>query len=90
MSQVEPAATPTLNEPSPLVELAWVPLTVSLEAELENFAVRDLVACRPGIVVRSGIPQTATIPLLVNGKLMAWGKLEVIGDHLAARIVELA
>ena len=82
--------TAAASERDLLRPLAWVPLTVSLEASLEGFAVGDLFSFRPGVVVRTTTPQSGTMPVLVNGKLMAWGKLEVIGDRLAARIMELA
>jgi flagellar motor switch/type III secretory pathway protein FliN len=71
-------------------EFAWLPLELALETPLSDFAVRDLLFLRDGTVVRSAVALAGDIPLLVNGKLIAWAKLEVSKHHLAARITELA
>jgi flagellar motor switch/type III secretory pathway protein FliN len=81
-------ATPTATNDLVRV-LAWVPLTVSLETRLEQFTVRDLLSLKVGSIVKTAIPQADYVPLLANGKLIAWARLEVAGERLAARITEL-
>ena len=80
---------PTVTANSPLRKLGWVPLTVCLETALEHFSGQDLLHLALGSVVRGSIPAGAQIPMLVNGKLMAWAKLDVVDGRLAARITEL-
>jgi flagellar motor switch/type III secretory pathway protein FliN len=80
---------PTVVVNNPLRKLGWVPLTVCLETALQHFSGQDLLHLTPGSVVRGSIPTGAQIPVLVNGKLMAWAKLDVVDGHLAARITEL-
>ncbi|MBI3476225.1 MAG: FliM/FliN family flagellar motor switch protein [Acidobacteria bacterium] len=80
---------PTVTVNNPLKKLGWIPLTVCLETVLERFSVQELLHLAPGSIVQGTIPAGAQIPVLVNGKLMAWAKLDVVGDHLAARITEL-
>lgn len=85
----QPAAVTTEAVAHPLRVLGWVPLIVSLETSLRHFTVRDLSCLAPGTIVRATIAPNAAIPLQVNGKLIAWAKLDVVGDRLAARITEL-
>lgn len=89
MNAVDTAGAPVAEHGS-LEALAWIPVTISLEAKLSEFVVRDLLRFRVGSIVRSVVPQAAMMPLAVNGKRMAWAKVEVIGDCLAARVMELA
>jgi flagellar motor switch/type III secretory pathway protein FliN len=83
-----PAASDTTTS-DPIQALAWVPLEVALETSLSNFTVRDLRDLHKGSVVRAVSAQAAEMSLQVNGQFIAWAKLEVVGDHWAARLTEL-
>jgi flagellar motor switch/type III secretory pathway protein FliN len=85
----QPAATTTATATDPLRALGWMPLTLSLETSLSQFTVQDLLHLGPGTIVQSVITATEQIPVRANGKLIAWAKLDVVGDRLAARITEL-
>ena len=88
-AEQQPAIVATEIVSHPLRVLGWVSLVVSLETSLRHFTVRDLSCLAPGTIVRAAIAPNAAIPLHVNGKLIAWAKLDVVGDRLAARITEL-
>jgi flagellar motor switch/type III secretory pathway protein FliN len=83
----QPAAPPKTTDP--LRILGWMPLSLSLETSLSQFTVRDLMHLRIGTIVQGIVPATEQIPVRANGKLIAWAKLDVVGDRLAARITEL-
>lgn len=63
-------------------------LTVDLA--LPGVKVRDLMRIGPDMVIDSRWQLSADMPLRVNGELVAWGEFEVVGDHLAVRLTELA
>jgi len=71
-------------------ELPWLPMTLTVEIPVPNFTVGDLVGLQPGSIVRTLFQSTSDVPVRVNGKLIAWAKFEIVGDHLASRITELA
>jgi flagellar motor switch/type III secretory pathway protein FliN len=85
----QPAATTTATAADPLRTLSWMPLTLSLETSLSHFTVQDLMRLGLGTVVQGVIAATEQIPVRANGKLIAWAKLDVVGNRLAARITEL-
>jgi len=71
-------------------ELPWLPMTLTVEIPVPNFTVGDLVGLKPGSIVKTLFQSTSDVPVRVNGKLIAWAKFEIAGDHLASRITELA
>jgi flagellar motor switch/type III secretory pathway protein FliN len=71
-------------------ELPWLPLTLTVEIPVPNFTVEDLLHLQPGSIVKTQYLSSSDVPMRVNGKLIAWIKFEVDGDHLASRITELA
>jgi flagellar motor switch/type III secretory pathway protein FliN len=89
-----PAAAREENEVSANPE-AWAQaLTLSckltLDMPLPGFRVADLLGLRPRSVINSHWRAGADVPLRVNGKVIACGEFEVVGDHLAVRLTELA
>lgn len=70
-------------------ELGWLPFQVSLEVPAERFTVADLLALRPGQLVRTGWSQGTEVPLRANGQLIGWAEVEAVGDRIGARITEL-
>lgn len=74
----------------PLERLHWLPCTLTLELQVARFTVADLLQLGPGSIVQTGSHQTSDLPLRVNGRLMGWTEFEVVNEHLAVRLTDLA
>lgn len=70
-------------------QLSWLPCELTLELPVAHFRVRDLLDLRPGQLVETSYSRGAEIPLLANGKLIAWAEFEPVGNHIGVRITEL-
>jgi len=66
-----------------------LPCRLTLDMPLPGFRVEDLLRLRPRTVINSHYRLGADVPLRVNGKLIACGEFEVVGEHLAVRLTEL-
>jgi flagellar motor switch/type III secretory pathway protein FliN len=55
-----------------------------------NFTVADLLQLRAGSIIDARWRAGHDVPLRLNGTLIAWSELEVLGDRLAVRLTELA
>jgi flagellar motor switch/type III secretory pathway protein FliN len=55
-----------------------------------KFTIADLLMLRPGSVVNAHWRVGHDVPLRLNGTLIAWSELEVLGDRLAVRLTEPA
>lgn len=71
-------------------EAAVLPCKLSVDVPLREFTVRDLLRLEPGSVVESKNVNGADVPVLVNARLIGWAEFEVMGQHLAIRVTELA
>jgi len=67
-----------------------LPCALTVDVPLKEFTVRDLLRMEPGTVVESKNVEGADVPVLVNARLIGWAEFEVVGQHLAVRITELA
>jgi flagellar motor switch/type III secretory pathway protein FliN len=76
--------------PDPVEAVPWLPCTITLELPLVHFTVDKLSKLSKGSVVSTACPRNSDIPLYVNGQIIGWTELEVIDDHLAVRIMEIA
>lgn len=76
--------------PDPAEVVPWLDCEIALDIPVARFTVRDLLNLRKGSIVETECHHTRDIPLSVNGKLVGWTEFEVIGNHLAVRITELA
>lgn len=67
-----------------------LPCHISLEIPVPGFTVSTLLRLAPNEVVNTHWLQGSDVPLRVNGKLIGWTEFEVIDDHLAARLTQIA
>ena len=67
-----------------------LPCLLSIEISVPNFTVADLVRLAPGRLVDSHWTVGEDVPLLVNGELIAWSEFEILNNHVAVRLTELA
>jgi len=84
----------TANEQNQTPSPAWAQaltlrcrLTVDLP--LPGFKIADVLQLQKNTVINSHWRLGTDAPLLVNGKLIASGEFEAVGDHLAIRVTEL-
>jgi len=87
-------ATATAKEQNENSSAAWAQalmlrchLTVDLP--LPGFRVSDILRLQKNTVINSHWRLGTDAPLLVNGKLIASGEFEAVGDHLAIRVTDL-
>ncbi|MGA8220416.1 MAG: FliM/FliN family flagellar motor switch protein [Candidatus Acidiferrales bacterium] len=71
-------------------EMLSVSATVSVEVAIVGLTVRELFRLEKGSIVASSQLSTANVPVVVGGKLMAYGEFQVVGENLALRVAELA
>jgi flagellar motor switch/type III secretory pathway protein FliN len=62
----------------------------TVDIRLPEFRVGDVIELRRETVVNSLWRVGADVPLRVNGVLIAYGEFEVVQNHLAVRLTELA
>ncbi len=67
-----------------------LPCQLSIEVGVPGFTVGDLVSLAAGRLVDTRWTVGADVPLLVNGQLVAWSEFEIVNDHIAVRLTELA
>jgi flagellar motor switch/type III secretory pathway protein FliN len=87
-----PGAADGSGEPSanPLAGFLHVPVLLQVEVPVIAMTVGDLFRLDKGSIVNTAQLTGANVPLRVGGRLLAWGEFQVIGDHLAVRVAELA
>ena len=76
--------------PDPWAHLLGLPCELSVDLVLRGFKLGDVLQLDARSVINSHWRITADVPLRVNGALIAWTEFEVVGNHLAVRITELA
>jgi flagellar motor switch/type III secretory pathway protein FliN len=94
----DPATVPiTSPVPSqaPTIDARWqeveaLPCSVTVEVEVSGFTVKNLLALNVGSVIGSRQATTSSLPLRVNGELIAWCDFEAMGKRLSVRLAELA
>ncbi len=67
-----------------------LPCQLSLEIPIPGFTIAALLRLSPNDVINTHWLQGSDVPLHVNGKLIGWTEFEVIDDHLAARLTQIA
>lgn len=63
---------------------------LTVDMPLPGFKVADMLRLQPESVINAHWPVGADVALHVNGRLIARGEFEVVGNHLAIRITDLA
>jgi flagellar motor switch protein FliN/FliY len=67
-----------------------LPCLVSLEIPIPGFTVSALLRLSSNEVINTHWLQGSDVPLRVNGKVIGWTEFEVLDDHLAARLTQIA
>jgi flagellar motor switch/type III secretory pathway protein FliN len=75
-------------------EEAWalvdsLPVSLSVEVQLQRFNVRDLLLLEVGSIVETTESVAEAAPLLANGKRIGNGVFEVVGEFIGFRISDL-
>ncbi|MFZ0477838.1 MAG: FliM/FliN family flagellar motor C-terminal domain-containing protein [Terriglobales bacterium] len=74
----------------PWTRVEGLPCLLSIEIPVPNFTVADLVRLAPSRLVDSRWIVGEDVPLLINGELIAWSEFEILNNHVAVRLTELA
>jgi flagellar motor switch protein FliN len=67
-----------------------LPCLLSIEIPVPNFTVADLVTLTAGRLVDTRWTVGEDVPLRINGELIAWSEFEIVNNHVAVRLTELA
>jgi len=84
----QPAPEAAVADPWARVEA--LPCQLSIEIGVPGFTVGDLVALQAGRLIDTRWTVGADVPLLINGQLIAWSEFEIVNNHVAVRLTELA
>lgn len=79
-----------LQKPKNWNAFLHLPCQLSLEIPIPGITVAALLRLAPNDVVSTSWLQGSDVPLYANGKLIGWTEFEVIDDHLAARLTQIA
>lgn len=63
---------------------------VTVDVPLPGFKVARILRLQKNSVINTHWRLGTDAPLLVNGRVIAAGEFEAVGDHLAIRVTELA
>jgi len=86
-----PAVQPKLEAaPDPWARVESLPCVLSVEVPVPGFTVADLVRLAKGRVIATNWIVGQDVPLRINGEVVAWIEFEVVREHLAVRLTELA
>jgi flagellar motor switch/type III secretory pathway protein FliN len=67
-----------------------LPCLLTIEISVPGFTVADLVHLEPGRIIATRWTVGQDVPLRINDELIAWSEFEVVQNHLAVRLTELA
>jgi flagellar motor switch/type III secretory pathway protein FliN len=67
-----------------------LPCEFIVDLPVPGFKIADLLKVRTGSVINARWRVGHDVPLRLNGALIGWGEFEVMGNHLAVRLTELA
>ena len=91
MNPAEPLVVEGASTGQDLLDtVPWLPCLLTLDVPVVRFSVSDLLALTKGSIVETSCHHTSDVPLRVNNLLIGWTEFEVVGDHLAVRITDLA
>jgi flagellar motor switch protein FliN/FliY len=81
------------SPPSPTdlwAEVADLPCHLEVELAVPGFTIRDLLSLEADSIVDTQRRQGAHVPVMVNHVMVAWAEFDVMEDHLAVRLTEIA
>lgn len=78
------------QEPKNWGAFQMLPCRISLEIPIPGFTISALLNLSANAVINTHWLQGSDVPLCVNGKIIGWTEFEVIDDHLAARLTQIA
>ena len=81
---------PETAAPDPWTRVEILPCLLSIEIGVPGFTVGDLVGLQAGRLIDTRWTVGADVPLLINGELIAWSEFEIVNNHIAVRLTELA
>jgi flagellar motor switch/type III secretory pathway protein FliN len=67
-----------------------LPCEMIVDLPLPGVKISDLLKLRVGSVINAHWRLGRDVPMQLNGWLIGWSEFEVVGDHLAVRLTELA
>ena len=70
--------------------LSRLPMRLSAGIPLPRFKVKDLVALRPGQLVKSTWLSTDDVALTIGSVQLSWSEFEVVEQRMAVRLTRLA
>jgi len=79
-----------LQKPHNWSAFLQLPCQLSMEIPIPGFTVAALLRLAPKDIISTRWLQGSDVPLHANGKLIGWTEFEVIDDHLAARLTQIA
>lgn len=83
------SATVPAKELDCWAELLRATGTLSVDLAVVGLTVRELYRMVPGALVATAVLEAATVPVRLNGQLIAFGEFQVVGERLAVRIAEI-
>jgi flagellar motor switch protein FliN/FliY len=63
---------------------------LSVEIPVPGFTVSNLLGLECGRVIDTRWTVGEDVPLLINKVLIAWSEFEILNNHIAVRLTELA
>jgi flagellar motor switch protein FliN/FliY len=79
-----------VSRPENWTAFQLLPCHISLEIPIPGFTVSALLRLSNNDVINTHWLQGSDVPLRVNGKVIGWTEFEVLDDHLAARLTQIA
>ena len=78
------------NPVDPWTRVEALPCLLSIEIPVPGFTVADLVSLAKGRLINTSWTVGQDVPLHINGELIAWSEFEILNNHIAVRLTELA
>lgn len=83
-------AKPSQPEDGRFRPVLRLPCQLTVDLPVPDFRISDLLKLRPGSLIDAHWRVGHDLPLRLNGNLIGWSKIEVVGNRLAVRLTELA
>ena len=74
----------------PWTAVANLSASVTMELDVPQFTVTELMKLGPGSVLSTTWPTNRDLPLRVNGRLLGWAEFEITGNNVGVRVTEFA